>query len=247
MNALTPMQNSPIATPTMPPPPRALVEWLKRPEEPAEMARSLIRSGRTSALEEALPALRQEAMTEAGEAGVMQVLTAAFVHFPQPKRSPEEWAVFWQGYVTTCGHLSQAAITAGMAKWLADPESKFLPKPGELRHLSTQTPTEAHHILMKARAVLEAVRAEESAERIQQDIAQRGTTAARQAEQVREMLAGVDTQLRAASARQRKEMHRQGVAHANRCVRPAGEINATQADVLAKCGLAEPRANGKAA
>jgi hypothetical protein len=237
MNALAQTQSSSPDTPTTPQPPKALVEWLKRPDSAEEMAKSLIRSGRISVLEHALPALRHAASIEAGEAGVMSVLTAAFVHFPQPQRTPEEWAIFWQGYVNTCGHLSQPALLAGMQTWLADPSSQFLPKPGELRHLATQTPTEAHQLVAKARDVLDAVRAEQTRERIQADMAARGTDAKRQSAAIREMLAQTGAELETSASRQRAAMRGQGISHASRCRRPEGELTAAQEDVLRKCGV----------
>jgi hypothetical protein len=176
-------------------------------------------------------------MSESGEPGVMSVVTAAFVHYPQPKRSPEEWAVFWQGYVGACGHLSRAALEAGMVRWLNDPQSRFLPMPGELRALAAQTPTEAHQVLNKARAILDAVSAEESRQRLEADMAARGTDRERQARAVRGVMAGLNDELLAAASRQRDAMVRRGIPHANRCVRPEGEINAVQAEILKKCGV----------
>jgi hypothetical protein len=201
------------------------------------MATKLMAQGKTGPLVEAIPALRAAAMEEAGEEGVKSILSAAFVHFPQPRRVPEEWAVFWQGYVGSCGHLSRAALEAGMLRWLNDPQSQFLPKPGELRALATQTPTEAHQVLNKARAILDAVAEEEARQRVAKDIAERGTTAERQAQSVRQMMAGLDAELTAAAARQRDGMVRRAIPHANRCVRPEGEINAVQAEILKKCGV----------
>lgn len=204
------------------------------------MASDLIRTGKLATLEAALPALRERAMAEAGELGVMAVLRAAFVHFPQPDRDDQDWKLFWEGYVAICGGLSYASLSAGMQAWLANPESQFLPKPGELRQYASQTPTDEHRVLSKARAILEAAEAETQAQRIAADLAARKTTAETQAQAIRRMLAETQAALTAGAKQNAEARAGRGIPHANRCRRPQGEINATQRAILARCGIVDP-------
>lgn len=91
----------------------------------------------------ALPVLKAAAMQKAGRHGVREVIGRRFPLFPQPDRSDGEWAAWWEDYHQTLADVSWAALEAAMARYVADPASEFMPKPGKLLELARTTPNKA--------------------------------------------------------------------------------------------------------
>lgn len=89
----------------------------------------------------ALPLLRTLALQAAGPAGVIEAVTKAFPIYPQPSRTDEEWAAFWDAYVALCGTIPLSALKAAMLAHMAGPKREFLPKPGDLAELALKTQT----------------------------------------------------------------------------------------------------------
>lgn len=92
---------------------------------------------------EALPMLKQVATGKAGQEGVRAVIQKRMVTFPQPKRSPEEWALWWAPYFDKLAELPLAAVESGMRAWEDLATSEFMPKAGQLRELALKTPSRA--------------------------------------------------------------------------------------------------------
>lgn len=99
---------------------------------------------------EALPALREAALTAATEAQIRAIVGQRFALFPQPERSDGEWAAWWSSYFDALSGLTPFAVEAGMAAWVRSPEAEFMCKPGKLRELAMTVPNDnrwakAHH------------------------------------------------------------------------------------------------------
>lgn len=104
----------------------------------------------------ALPALREAATEESGEVGVREVIGRRFALYPQPQRSDAEWSMWWMDYYDVLADVPRSALEAAMSAWVRMPESRFLPKPGELRALARRT--QAREILAYERASRAAAR-----------------------------------------------------------------------------------------
>lgn len=100
----------------------------------------------------ALPRLRQYATTAAGEEGVREVIGRRFALYPQPKRTDAEWAMWWTDYFDVLSGIPRCALEAGMAAWIAEPTSEFLPKPGRLRELALNGHDPVFQAIDRARA-----------------------------------------------------------------------------------------------
>jgi hypothetical protein len=50
-----------------------------------------------------------------------------------------EWAAWWADYTDALGDLTETALELGMREWVRRPDSRFMPKPGELRELALAT------------------------------------------------------------------------------------------------------------
>lgn len=162
MNALTPIPSPPSGQPTTPTTPALSpqLERLLNSEQSDEFAAGQI-AGREELRGELianLPVLKSAALAPAGVAGVMQTVGKRFAIYRQPERSEEEWAAFWSDYVDAVGHLSVAALEAGMQAWVNDPSSEFLPKPGKLRELAETTPNRAAKHYTRAQKVAQICR-----------------------------------------------------------------------------------------
>jgi hypothetical protein len=92
---------------------------------------------------QALHALRCCATQAAGPDGVRRVVGRRLVTYPQARMPEEQWAAWWQDFYDACADLSEAALEAGMAAWVRNPTSQFMPKPGQLRELAQATPNRA--------------------------------------------------------------------------------------------------------
>lgn len=102
-----------------------------------------------------LPVLRAAARQKAGRAGVMEVIGKRFALYPQPNRSEGEWAAWWSDYVEVLGDIPWHSLEAGMAAYVADPKSEFMPKPGKLRELALTTPARVAVAYERANKVAE--------------------------------------------------------------------------------------------
>jgi hypothetical protein len=90
-----------------------------------------------------LPVLHAASQRGAGLEGLKQVIERRYQIYPQPARATFEWDDFWAAYLDCCGTLTTASLEGAMQRWVADPASQFLPKPGQLRDLALKTPTVA--------------------------------------------------------------------------------------------------------
>lgn len=102
-----------------------------------------------------LPVLRAAATQKAGRAGVREVIGKRFALYPQPDRSDGEWVAWWADYYEALEDLSWPALEAGMAAWVQDPKSEFLPKPGKLLDLARCTPNRLSKAYYRATKVAE--------------------------------------------------------------------------------------------
>jgi hypothetical protein len=100
-----------------------------------------------------MPVLHHEATRGATPVEIAQVLSQRFALFPQPDRSEGEWGAWWADYNSALEDVPPAAIEAGMAEYVRQPDSEFFPKPGKLRELAQKVPNRM------ARAVQAAERA----------------------------------------------------------------------------------------
>lgn len=92
----------------------------------------------------------------AGPEGVRAIIGRRLVTFPQGELSDGEWAAWWSDYTETLSDLPAQSLEAGMRAWIARPDARFMPKPGELRELAVnaQTPdARVAHILSRAAAI----------------------------------------------------------------------------------------------
>ena len=108
-----------------------------------------------------LPVLKAAAVQRAGKVGVMEVIGKRFALYPQPDRSDAEWAAWWEAYIDTLEDVSWAALDAGMAAWVKNPASEFMPKPGQLLDLANGTPNRAARSYWRAQQALGVAAANE--------------------------------------------------------------------------------------
>jgi hypothetical protein len=87
-----------------------------------------------------LEKLRIAATEPAGETGVTQVIAKRLPLYPQTGMEDGMWDAWWSDYFDALADLPTVALEAGMSAWVRSPESRFMPKPGELRHLALNTP-----------------------------------------------------------------------------------------------------------
>lgn len=100
-----------------------------------------------------LPALAERVHQGATRSEIKNVIFARFQLYPQPRREDWQWDLWWADYFTALDGLTGEAIDAGLTKWVALPDSEFLPKPGKLKALAESTPTKtgrAIHIVRTA-------------------------------------------------------------------------------------------------
>lgn len=90
----------------------------------------------TSEAVAALPEIRDVAQRGCGAEGVKRVIGRRLETYPQPQRSAVEWGMWWADYIDALHDLPEAKLEAGMAAWVKSPDSRFMPKPGELRALA---------------------------------------------------------------------------------------------------------------
>ncbi|MFC5370915.1 hypothetical protein ACFPIF_00010 [Brevundimonas faecalis] len=88
-----------------------------------------------------LPELRAEALRPATHAEIIAIIRSREQTFGDLRtaRSEGEWAAFWADYFDTLEGLTAASIEAGMAAYVAQPDSQWAPKPGRLAHLAKTT------------------------------------------------------------------------------------------------------------
>lgn len=101
-----------------------------------------------------MPDLERAATAKAGEEGVMRVVGRRFATLGKPKLTDGEWDAWWSDYFEVLADLPTSALESGMAAYVRDPESEFLPKPGRLRQLALATPNRAAKALARGRQVL---------------------------------------------------------------------------------------------
>lgn len=87
-----------------------------------------------------LPDLEREARRPATAQEIETIVGTRFAIFPQPQRSAGEFAAFWADYGLALEGLPAAAIEAGMASWVKNPDAEFLPRPGKLAELARKAP-----------------------------------------------------------------------------------------------------------
>ncbi|RAK51606.1 hypothetical protein [Phenylobacterium soli] len=236
MNALT--TSSPAAKPTTLAPSPHLSALLDRDGNPDDACQEIASYlALREECREILPALREQAERRADQEGIRAVVGRRFATYPQPERNEGEWAAWWRDYYDALTGLSLASLEAAMREWIKRSDSQFLPKPGELRELALRTPSRALQRYQRARRVVELSSQTQQRERVQADMARRGTNAEEQRRAVADMARGLAGTLSEEAAKQKGAMRRQTLTHASRCVRPEGDLTPAQADVLRRCGI----------
>lgn len=86
-----------------------------------------------------LEALRRIATAPAGRQGVKAVVGRRLALYPPTEMTAGEWASWWADYYDALEDVPFPALEAGMAAWVRKPDSRFMPKPGELRYLAQTT------------------------------------------------------------------------------------------------------------
>ena len=144
MNALTVTPNSKtISTPLGPDLSGPLKSWLVAERSDSVAIETIRRSPvLPDEARQALPALRDAALTPATEAQIRQTIGTRFALFPQPKRDDGQWAAWWADYYDALRGLTPYAVEAGMAAWVRSPDAEFMAKPGKLRELAMTVPNE---------------------------------------------------------------------------------------------------------
>lgn len=94
-----------------------------------------------------LPALTERVHQGATRAEIKNVIFARFPLYPQPFRHDWQWDLWWADYYSALEGLTGEAIDAGLTKWVALPDSEFLPKPGKLKALAASTATRSGRTL----------------------------------------------------------------------------------------------------
>lgn len=108
-----------------------------------------------------LPLLRARARAPASSADIRATIGRRLALFPQPDMSQGEWAAWWADYADALEGIGAEAIEAGLKAWIARPDSRFLPKPGELRAIaSTSVTATGRSVAILARAVERGAEAE---------------------------------------------------------------------------------------
>lgn len=144
MNALTATNNSKTISPQHGPDLSGpLKSWLVAEASDRQAIETIRQSPilQAEALQ-AIPALREAALTPATEDQIRQTIGARFALFPQPKRNDGEWAAWWADYYDALRGLTPYAVEAGMAAWVRSADAEFMCKPGKLRDLALSVPNE---------------------------------------------------------------------------------------------------------
>lgn len=106
-------------------------------------------------VEAALPALRDQAKAPAGVAGVGRVIGSREALYPPMNLSEGAKEAWWNDYIETLSDLPESALEAGMRLWIKQPDSQFMPKPGQLRQLALTAENRAVRAYERAKAALE--------------------------------------------------------------------------------------------
>lgn len=144
MNALTATNNSKTISPQHGPDLSGpLKSWLVAEASDRQAIETIRQSPllRAEALQ-AIPALREAALTQATEDQIRQTIGTRFALFPQPKRDDGQWAAWWADYYDALRGLTPYAVEAGMAAWVRSADAEFMCKPGKLRDLAQTVPNE---------------------------------------------------------------------------------------------------------
>lgn len=106
-------------------------------------------------VEAALPALKALAAQPAGAEGVRNVVGRRLALYPPSDLSGGGIAAWWTDYITALQDVPESALEAGMQAWIKRPDSRFMPKPGELRQLSLTAENRAVRAYERAKSALD--------------------------------------------------------------------------------------------
>lgn len=109
-------------------------------------------------LEEArqsLSALKADAEKSAGDDGVRRVVGRRLGLYPPMDMAPAAWVAWWTDYTDALGDLTETALEAGMKAWIRAPDSRFMPKPGELRDLARKTLSNSYSAYNRAHGAIQ--------------------------------------------------------------------------------------------
>lgn len=152
MNAITPITDSLPEKPISPVLSPDLKSLLVEEDNQRWAIQAIIDSPDLKAeAEAALPVLKAAATQKAGQGGVRQVIGKRFALYPQPQRSEGEWAAWWADYFDVLADVHWHALEAGMATYVRDPGSEFMPKPGKLLELARTAPVRVVRAYERAR------------------------------------------------------------------------------------------------
>lgn len=139
-----------------------LLGELSKPDDEAVVAALAADRALVAELRSILPLLRSRATQPAGETGVKVVIGQRLSIFPSPEFNEHEWANYWADYTEACGDLPLTALEAAMKTYVAKPDAKFMPKPGELRALALAAPFAAGRHYSIARRALDQAQENEA-------------------------------------------------------------------------------------
>lgn len=109
-----------------------------------------------------IPQLRHRARTLASDAEIKASIGRRLAIYPQGDMSAGEWSAWWTDYAEALAGVSAEAIEEGLKAWIAKPDARFMPKPGELRAIAqrTATPTlQALNVLDRAALLADEIEA----------------------------------------------------------------------------------------
>lgn len=113
--------------------------------------------------------IRSEAMRPAGAEGVRQIVGKRFALYPQPNRTPEMWAAWWEDYIRVLARLTWHALERAMQLHVESEKGEFLPKPGRLKTLATEVETAPARAASRIRRAMDAADGLDRAERIRRE------------------------------------------------------------------------------
>lgn len=105
-------------------------------------------------VERVLPALREKAHGPAGREGVRRVIGKRLALFPPRDLGEGAIEAWWEDYIAALRDVPESALEAGMQAWIKRPDSRFMPKPGELRELAMTSENKAVRAYQRAQGAM---------------------------------------------------------------------------------------------
>lgn len=90
-----------------------------------------------------------------GDKTVVEHLAPLVTLFGVADRSEGEWTAFWKFYLDALSDLPREALAAGIAEYVAQPDSQFFPRPGPLKAICDKHAAPIRMAANRARKALE--------------------------------------------------------------------------------------------